>query len=272
MKKRFLTTIIVAFALAVIMMPGTGFASVNVQGLAYMTWNSPAFEGSVNWLDPGGADTRGSFGATAVTLNGVYEPYETGEVDGAPWATSGLSKTLADSTGSAYGSGVNEPSLGVQEALSSIAIGGYSTASVDIAQAVLSGQFTVAATMTLNILADYLLQMSLFNSNIGESSYVDVLAELTLENFDTGEALTSASSQIQSLSLIDAGTQSFTYNFQSQGYAPLSLTWDLVPGITYDFRADVSTVAYATSVPEPMSILLLLSGIAGLAIFRKQFA
>jgi len=51
----------------------------------------------------------------------------------------------------------------------------------------------------------------------------------------------------------------------------LSLSWNLLPSVVYDFEA-YATAEASAAVPEPTSLLLLLSGIAGLAIFRKQFA
>jgi hypothetical protein len=280
MKKSFLSTIVVTFALAVIMMPGIGLATVDVQGTAYMTWDAVAFANSVNWIDPAAGDMRGSFSAANVTLNGA-NVNDSDSIDAAPWGTTGFSTTLTNTAGSISGQGYTT-GAGIQESISSITLTGPATASVDLAQGVLSGQFTVSQVTPLDILADFNLLMSLFSDTIHNFlSFVSVSVGFTLSDFNqtddtTGQSLVLASdSRDFSMSLIGTGSDSFsldfTNNVQSPGsYVPLHLTYSLQPNVTYDFEAQVSTVASAT-VPEPMSIFLLLSGIAGLAIFKKQF-
>jgi hypothetical protein len=283
MKKSFLTKIVVTFALAVIMMPGIGSAGVDILGISQMSWNvncttcnSAPFEPSVNWIDPTGLDMRYSFSGASVNLNGTIVD-DSSPIDGAPFNTTGISISLSDTKGNVSGAGNTVPSNGVQNAVSTISLSS-GNASVDIAQGVLGGQFTVSQATSLDILADYQLIMSLI-SNVAYNilSLVGVSVGLTLSDFDQTDNTTGQSLVLTSdtrdfgLSLSGVGSSSFSLDFTNQTYAPLHLAYNLVPGVTYDFEAYTSTTASAT-VPEPMSIFLLLSGLAGLAVFKKRLA
>lgn len=261
MKKRFLTTIVIAFTLTLVMMPGASLANITVTGDASMTWDVNAFPAVTSWVP----DSQGSFSSTAVNLNGVYESYDAAYIEGA-WGGTSFSKTLTDGTGSVTGSASTlQTGFPMQTASSNISLLSPGNAGVNIAQALLLGQFTVDTATTLNIFADYSLAMTLFN-NVTNSlnSYVDVSVGLALSNFDTGALFTSDS---RFFSMYRTGLVTPTDSFSDTGQ--LHLAYNLVPGVVYDFEAQAST---KSSVPEPMSLILLASGMAGLAIFRKRFA
>jgi hypothetical protein len=157
--------------------------------------------------------------------------------------------------------------------------------SVDLAQALFGGLFTVPTDGVLTITASYSLlqQLNLVVPGINNfaNSYVD--AGLALYDFNGFDPLTQQSpllaSDIRSLSnaLTVPGSFTFTDSSSTNPFGLLTLTYNLIAldplgaPIVYDFEASV-TAKSAAQTPEPMTLILLGSGLAGLAIFRKRLS
>jgi hypothetical protein len=147
------------------------------------------------------------------------------------------------------------------------------------AEAVLSGQFTVLTAATLTVSATYAYLLQLFNGGSSDLNYADVIAGLYLYDFAGSDPLNSGQSpkltfseffwsqQINGLGSYDAALDPL-----APPPGTLNLTWNVVPGVVYDFEAFGSVDANAATVPEPISMVLLGTGMLGLAILRKRFA
>jgi hypothetical protein len=299
MKKCFLTAILIAFALSVIMMPVSSLASITSSGSANINWSSLSFtitdstgeEVEPDWTAGNGVETRWSHSAGTTGINSTADPYEgIDSNDGGmpPWTnTFGISTKflgLNNVTGSA--DTYSPPTLYDPEApvdanrifaSSNLTLSSGQTTGDIFAQAVLGGDFTVPTDAFLQVSVPYSLLLQLTSSSRGFNS-ADVFAGLALYDFSTTDPLTGQSLLLQQdeQSLPGFLTGNGSIGPLSQN-GTLNLTYNLLEEdqfgnpFVYDFEAYATAKANA-SVPEPMSLLLLLSGLAGLAIVRKQLA
>ncbi len=319
MKKCFQATVVITFVLSVLMLPTPGLAvqGATAYGEASIGYNSLTFSRTdLNWFDMTFVlplDTRGSNAGVSVTMGGVTDPYHSNFIDVAPWGNVSMlppesahnfSTPANTVVGSAYTNVTNtlQPALfsnanvaltnssfpvpagqtPVQEPVSGIG-------SVDLAQALFGGQFTVLTNGLLTITASYSLLYNLgllpfVGSNAFANAYVDAgLALYDLNGFDSAtqqSPLLASDVRFLSGAINLPGSASGSDSDVINPLGPLTLTYSLLAldprdpkGLTpmiYDFEASVKAQSSA-KVPEPMSVLLLLSGLAGLAIFKKRF-
>jgi hypothetical protein len=243
----------------------------------------------VNWIDSTGADMRGSLSGVGTILNGDPEIYNADYADGVPWQntfvtfTQGTVPNTVKGTADTHSSQVaaidpNTSQLIVPPfaaanrlfASSNLALSTPLTTGSIFAQALLGGQFTVPTATNLTVSLSYSLLISLFSLG-GNSNYAEAIAGLYLYDFNT-EAVLAFDENI--LSQLINGDGSFSNSLLNQ---TLTLTWLLDPAVTYDFEAFATVnadaaVAAPPAVPEPISMVLLGTGMLGLAILRKRFA
>ena len=277
--------VFLSLMLSLLMLPGAAFSGTGSSfGTAVIDFNSLTFSrADLNWIDPVALlDTRGTLSGVSVTLNCSVEPYSADFIDGAPWGNTAVSATHPASTlqnkvtGSAF-TNVTNP---LQPALSSTAsvklAKPVATGSVDVAQAVFSGQFTVPTNGILTVTANYKLHQELLSSYFSSSNVAAGLSLYDFNGFDpaTGQSPLLASdlqflqNQINGL----GGLLVFDKN------GTLTMTFDLVAldafglPIIYDFEAFTNASGTVTVVPEPMSFVLVGAGLIALAAFRKRFA
>ena len=268
MRKLLFKNLLLALVLAVIVVPGTGLAApVMSQGQASLTWDSLTFSAGINWTDP--AADPSSHSGSWVTLNGDFTDPGASDTFEGGFVPTTFTANLTSGTNSVTGNASTTVASGVggtvQSATSNISLNTIGTASVNIAEADLTGQFTVLTTLNFSVTVDYLISQLLASVD-GGSAYNDVLVLLSLDDA-LGNELAS-DFRFYPMLIDGAGN----YTFSEIGTLSL-LNLNLSPG-DYFFTADASTVANASlaSVPEPISLVLLGSGMIGLAILRKRFA
>lgn len=318
MKKTFFASMAAALALAVFMTPCQSLAveGATAYGEASIGYNSLAFSRTdLSWLDPFGLDTRGSKSGVSVAMGGIMDPYHTNTIDGAPWGDTSMTppesahnfSTPADTVeGRAYTNLTNSTqaqlfsSANVALTHSSFVVPAGQTpldlpyngiGSVDLAEALFGGLFTVPIDGLLQITASYSLFYNLgllpvTGSGAFANAYVD--AGLALYDFNADADATGQQPLLASGLDLALGIQPFlsgaingpgpgSGTYSSSGF--LTLAYNLVAldprdptGATpmvYDFEAFVTSKS-AASVPEPGTLILLVSGILGLAAFRRK--
>ena len=130
-------------------------------------------------------DTQSSFSSAWVALNGNGNQPSTSDFIEGAFTTTTFLAFLTDPTGQVTGSATTTASSA--SASSDIALNnGPSLADVFIAQAALTGQFTVLKATQLTVTANYNFNQSL-NSVDGGSAFSDILAGIYLSDFDTGQ-------------------------------------------------------------------------------------
>ena len=260
---------------------------------------------NVSWFDPTlpqppsplAVDTRASFSGISTTLNGNVEPYSgVDSADGTPWQNTYATAGQGTVPNSVRGSADTHSSLTAAldangqlivpafatpdriYAASSIGLTSGNSGAV-LAEAVLSGQFWVDAASTLSVTVPYNLALQLTSTGSDLINSGIVTAALVLSDFWTTDPATQQSlvlrQDVQSLAawitdtdstgaLTKTGTLSLTYDLLPFGYdlngSPINV---------YDFEASATAQA---SVPEPISIVLLMIGMAGLGLAKRKFA
>lgn len=263
--KRLMLSILCLGFLSFVCLPGPGHAATSAGSTAYFT----DFSFSVLDATTGGDITSlltwvddGPNSASLVELNLGSSNVSTGNVDETQWGPTSFSAQLpsvgfAQVTGNAYTFGANRLFAQSNVVLFDGEIGDA------LAQAVLSGQFTSPQGGFLTVTANYHLE-GFVDSLPGGVAYADALVDLSLSDFDTGDFL--------------AGGQDWPFiNFPPNDFFSWDGTLQIVnflldPAITYDFEGSASTLVSAVGVPEPISLILLGSGMFGLAIVSRKFS
>jgi hypothetical protein len=273
------------------------FTAVDVTGAPVtIDWTAGGLFGP-----PGNLDTRGSQSGVATTLTGTIESHNSDFADGAPWQNTYITTSQGIAPNTVAGSADTHSSLtpadtplligGVPQldpitgaplfvtlpadrlfASSNVALGTSLMSGSVFAQALLGGQFTVLTAATLSVSLTYQLLLDLISS--GDFNYADAIAALYLYDFyasdpiDPQQSLLYASAVSPPLAQLMNGAGTFNSGLVT---GPLTLSWNLVPGVVYDFEAS-ATVNADAAVPEPISMVLLGTGMLGLAILRKRSA
>ena len=298
MKKWIINGVAAFLILAVVLLPGASYAiTVSSDGSASIDWSQLSFTltggATVDWTAAGlfgpGLDTRGSFSAVTAGVNTQPVIYDAVDFnDGAPWSNTAAAFTSTVGTNTAAGTAnTGTPATAFDpatsfaansiNAASNVVLNSKATTGDVFSQGVLSGQFTVSADTTLSITVPYTLALTML-SNLGAlSNSAAVTAALVLSDFNTTDPATGQSlvlqQDVQTLPNLINGIGSFASS--QSGILTLSLPLFALDAFgnpfVYDFEASATASASAQTVPEPATLILLGSGMAFLAIFRKRF-
>jgi len=289
MKKWIINTAIAALVIAVVLLPGASYAiTISSDGSASIDWSQLSFTltsgATVDWMG-----SQGSFSAVTAGVNVQPDIYDAVDFNDGAWTNTAAAFTSTVGTNTAAGSANTgtpptafDPATSFAansiNAASNVALNSPATTGDVFAQGVLSGQFIVSADSTLSVTVPYTLALSML-SNLGAlSNSAAVTAALVLSDFNTTDPATGQSlvltQDVQTLSNLINGIGSFGPSSQS---GVLTLTYGLFAldsfgnPFVYDFEASATASASAQTVPEPATLILLGSGMAFLAIFRKRF-
>jgi hypothetical protein len=256
--------------LAIVAGPAPGYASLSVSSVASLDWSLVSFSrADLNWFDMTAVpplDTRGSLSSVSTTLGGLTDPYNSSFIDGAPWGTTTATwSPIANAVTTVTGHGETSTSLLLASAQIQSTVPIW--ASVDLAQAMFSGQFSVLTAGLLTVSVPYALSETITNDIAAIDILTALIVGLTLSDFNTTDPVTgqslilASSSDSYSAAILGAGSDLFSRA------GTLTLSLNLVPGMIYDFEAFAGTMA---SVPEPGTLLLLSCGLIGLGVFRRR--
>jgi hypothetical protein len=297
MKKWIINGVAAFLILAVVLLPGAGFAlTVSSSGSASIDWSLLSFtlsnNATVDWTANGlfgpGVSTQGSFSAVTAGVNEQPVIYDAVDFNDGAWTNTAAAFTSTVGTNSAAGTAnTGTPATAFDPATafaansinasSNVALNSKATTGDVFAQGVLSGQFTVSADSVLTVTVPYALALTMLSDLGALTNSAAVTTGLVLSDFNTTDPSTGQSlilkQDVQTLFNLINGTGSFA----SSQSGLLTLTYGLFALDTfgnpfvYDFEASATASASAQSVPEPATLILLGSGMAFLAIFRKRF-
>ncbi len=274
-------------------LPTPGQASISTAtGSAWIDWANATWSGpTLTWLD------QNSLSSAYVGLNGFESDYTLSDFYEGKFVSTSFTGALTDVSGSATGMGATggnsalidtNPTVTLPDgtiidnpnyqqplpnqnlattiyAFSNISVnsglnGGFAQGDVFLASAALTGQFTVANAGTLSLIVPYSINLSAF-SGTGGSANADALVGLYLSDFNN-ETLLASDTRFPNTT-IDGSP------YLKSGF--LTLNYNLLAGVSYDFEASASIIASASAVPEPSTLMFLGSGLLGLVAFRRRF-
>lgn len=252
--------ILIGISLSVLVQ-ATAHAGVIAQGTAIADWTSFSITGPLSVLQ---TDPYTYTSLDSSLVNELGADFDTASSQ--DWSSPIGISSIVDNDSSSASADQNEVRASDTVSTATATAASPFNVAGSVSNAGRFGKYLVTADGTVTLEIDYILTAKGVTQFIGEEAWLNVIIAMELYIDGIGPAPVAYDSASISTLLVDGATG----DFQQSG--TLSLSYYLLTGTTGFFHVTTTAndIAQATYIPEPVTLVLITIGLAGMGFRQKR--